>query len=169
MFTHTFWEQAMNLGAGPTGFAAGWEAETGSSDRPLIDEVLAKALSDFLADAKNGTQGLVTEVFVMDNKHSESNEYIHRMTNEVEDRVHQIQEEMMLNRTEHERIIGEYRNAKHLLHQFDILNLDASSRNYPLPPGSAANLEVTDPDEDNAEIDPDHILPERGQQDAVRV
>ena len=45
-----------------------WRAETGSSDRPLIDEVLAKALSDFLADAKNDTQGLVTEVFVMDNK-----------------------------------------------------------------------------------------------------
>ena len=45
-----------------------WRAETGSSDRPLIDEVLAKALSDFLAETKNGTQGLVTEVFVMDNK-----------------------------------------------------------------------------------------------------
>ncbi len=45
-----------------------WRAETGSSDRPLIDEVLAKALSDFLLEAKDGTQGLVTEVFVMDNK-----------------------------------------------------------------------------------------------------
>ena len=45
-----------------------WRAETGSSDRPLIDEVLAKALSDFLAETKNGTRGLVTEVFVMDNK-----------------------------------------------------------------------------------------------------
>ncbi len=45
-----------------------WRAETGSSDRPLIDTVLAKALSDFLADAKNRTGGLVTEVFVMDNK-----------------------------------------------------------------------------------------------------
>ena len=45
-----------------------WRAETGSSDRPLIDEVLAKKLSDFLLEAKDGSQGLVTEVFVMDNK-----------------------------------------------------------------------------------------------------
>ncbi len=45
-----------------------WRAETGASDRPLIDAVLANALSKFLAEAKNGTQGLVTEVFVMDNK-----------------------------------------------------------------------------------------------------
>ncbi len=45
-----------------------WRAETGSSDRPLIGAVLAKALSTFLIEAKNGTQGLVTEVFVMDNK-----------------------------------------------------------------------------------------------------
>ncbi|MCZ6859791.1 MAG: hypothetical protein O7I42_05875 [Alphaproteobacteria bacterium] len=45
-----------------------WRAETGNSDRPLIEEVLAKALSKFLAEAKGGTQGLVTEVFVMDNK-----------------------------------------------------------------------------------------------------
>jgi glycerol-3-phosphate dehydrogenase len=45
-----------------------WRAETSSSDRPLIDAVLAKALSKFLDKVKNGTQGLVTEVFVMDNK-----------------------------------------------------------------------------------------------------
>jgi hypothetical protein len=45
-----------------------WRAETSNSDRPLIDAVLAKALSDFLAKAKNETGGLVTEVFVMDNK-----------------------------------------------------------------------------------------------------
>ena len=29
MFTHTFWEQAMNLGGGTTGIAATWQAETG--------------------------------------------------------------------------------------------------------------------------------------------
>ena len=110
-----------------------------------------------LTDLKEGVEAVCQNLSELDNKHSESNEYIRRMTNEAEDRVHQIQKEMMLNRTEHERIIGEYRNAKHLLHQFDILNLDASSRNYPLPPGSAANREVTDPDEDNAEIDPDHV------------
>ncbi len=45
-----------------------WRAETGASDRPLIGVVLANALSKFLAEAKTGTQGLVTEVFVMDNK-----------------------------------------------------------------------------------------------------
>jgi hypothetical protein len=45
-----------------------WRSETGASNRPLIDEVLANELSKFLAEAKNGTQGLVTEVFVMDNK-----------------------------------------------------------------------------------------------------
>ncbi len=45
-----------------------WRAETGSSDRPLIDALLAKELSKFLAEAKHGTEGLVTEVFVMDNK-----------------------------------------------------------------------------------------------------
>ncbi len=115
-----------------------------------------------LTDLKEGVEAVCQNLSELDNKHSESNEYIRRMTKEAEDRVHQIQKEMMLNRTEHERIIGEYRNAKHLLHQFDILNLDASSRNYPLPPGSAANLEVTDlevtdPDEDNAEIDRNHV------------
>ncbi len=110
-----------------------------------------------LTDLKEGVEAVCQNLSELDNKHSESNEYILRMTNEAEDRVHQIQEEMMLNRTEHERIIGEYRNAKHLLHQLEILNLDASSRNYPLPPRSAANREATDPDEDNAEIDPDHV------------
>ena len=45
-----------------------WRAETNTSDRPLIDAVLAKELSKFLIEAKDGTQGLVTEVFVMDNK-----------------------------------------------------------------------------------------------------
>jgi hypothetical protein len=30
MFTHFFWERAMNLGGGTTGHAATWEAETGS-------------------------------------------------------------------------------------------------------------------------------------------
>jgi hypothetical protein len=31
MFTHTFWEQAMNLGGGPTGIAVGWQGETGGA------------------------------------------------------------------------------------------------------------------------------------------
>ena len=115
-----------------------------------------------LTDIKEGVEAVCQDLSELGDKHSKSNEDLHRMTNKVEDRVHQIEAELMLNRTEHERIIGEYRNAKHLLHQFEILNLDASSRNYPLPPGSAANLEVTDlevtdTDEDNAEIDRNHV------------
>ena len=45
-----------------------WRSETGASSRPMIDEVLANELSKFLSEAKQGSQGLVTEVFVMDNK-----------------------------------------------------------------------------------------------------
>ena len=45
-----------------------WRAETDSASRPLIKRVLATALSKFLVRAKFRTQGLVTEVFVMDNK-----------------------------------------------------------------------------------------------------
>ncbi len=45
-----------------------WRAETGASDRPLIDRVLSSDLSEMLRDAQNGAQGLVTEVFVMDNR-----------------------------------------------------------------------------------------------------
>ena len=45
-----------------------WRAETGASSRPMIDRILAKELSKFLLQAKNQTGGLVTEVFVMDNK-----------------------------------------------------------------------------------------------------
>ncbi len=45
-----------------------WRAETDSASRPLIDKVLANALSKFLVRAKFRTQDLVTEVFVMDNK-----------------------------------------------------------------------------------------------------
>jgi hypothetical protein len=45
-----------------------WRAETGASSRPMIDQILANELSKFLAGAKNGAGGLVTEVFVMDNR-----------------------------------------------------------------------------------------------------
>lgn len=45
-----------------------WRAETGASSRPMIDAILANELSKFLLQAKNQTGGLVTEVFVMDNK-----------------------------------------------------------------------------------------------------
>ncbi len=46
MFTHTFWEQAMNLGAGTTGFAAGWEAETGDEATSWVSEEAKLAPAD---------------------------------------------------------------------------------------------------------------------------
>lgn len=45
-----------------------WRAETKASERPLIDSVLNTGVSKQLADAKNSAGGLVTEIFVMDNK-----------------------------------------------------------------------------------------------------
>ncbi len=45
-----------------------WRAETSRSERPLIDQVLANSLSRFLAKAKSEQHGVVTEVFIMDNK-----------------------------------------------------------------------------------------------------
>ena len=45
-----------------------WRSETKSSQRPLIDKILANEVSGFLKKAKSRTGGLVTEVFVMDNR-----------------------------------------------------------------------------------------------------
>lgn len=45
-----------------------WRAETGASSKPMIDEVLGRAVSGFLGQVKNDSEGLVTEVFVMDAK-----------------------------------------------------------------------------------------------------
>jgi len=45
-----------------------WRAETSASAKPLIDETLANQLSGYLKNVKNGSQGLYTEIFVMDNK-----------------------------------------------------------------------------------------------------
>lgn len=45
-----------------------WRAETGASDQPMIKAVMANALSKFLDAKKEGSQGLYTEIFVMDNK-----------------------------------------------------------------------------------------------------
>ena len=110
-----------------------------------------------LTDIKEGFEAVCQDLCELNDKHSKSNEDLHRMTKKVEDRLHEIQAEMMLNRTEYERIIGEYRNAKDLLHQIEILKSNASSRNYPLAPDSAANREVTVPDNDDAEVDPEHV------------
>ncbi|MGO1121006.1 hypothetical protein ACTL6U_20060 [Rhodovibrionaceae bacterium A322] len=45
-----------------------WRAETDSSDQPLISAVLGNDLSQFLSAKKEAAGGMVTEVFVMDNK-----------------------------------------------------------------------------------------------------
>ncbi|MEM7208082.1 MAG: hypothetical protein AAF434_09680 [Pseudomonadota bacterium] len=45
-----------------------WRAETESLSRPLIEDVLSNALSSYLEKVKNESEGLYTEIFVMDNK-----------------------------------------------------------------------------------------------------
>lgn len=45
-----------------------WRAETKASSRPLVDSVLATALSQHLMGVKEKGKGLYTEIFVMDNK-----------------------------------------------------------------------------------------------------
>ena len=45
-----------------------WRAETAASSRPMIDGVLSNALSGYLQQKKDGAEGLVTEIFVMDAK-----------------------------------------------------------------------------------------------------
>jgi len=45
-----------------------WRAETDASDQPMIDRVLDNDLSGYLADAQDASDGLFTEIFVMDAK-----------------------------------------------------------------------------------------------------
>ena len=45
-----------------------WRAETENASGPLITKVTTNELSEFLKGIKNDGQGLVTEIFVMDNK-----------------------------------------------------------------------------------------------------
>ena len=45
-----------------------WRAETKAMERPLIDRVLSTALSKKLMEVKKKAGGLITELFVMDNK-----------------------------------------------------------------------------------------------------
>lgn len=45
-----------------------WRAEVDGSSKPMIDEVLGNAVSKFLANIKEATGGMVTEIFVMDNR-----------------------------------------------------------------------------------------------------
>ncbi len=45
-----------------------WRAQTDAGSKPMIDAVLGNALSGFLRQQKDSAGGLVTEVFVMDNR-----------------------------------------------------------------------------------------------------
>lgn len=45
-----------------------WREQTAASEKPMIDEVLANDLSAFLKQRKEESGGLISEVFVMDNK-----------------------------------------------------------------------------------------------------
>ncbi len=45
-----------------------WRAEVEASAKPTVDAALANGVSKFLTGKKNAAEGLITEVFVMDNK-----------------------------------------------------------------------------------------------------
>jgi len=45
-----------------------WRAETEASSQPMIDEVLGRDISSFLKGQEDASEGLITEIFVMDNK-----------------------------------------------------------------------------------------------------
>ncbi|MEM5491899.1 hypothetical protein [Hoeflea sp. AS16] len=45
-----------------------WRAQATASDKPFVNEVLARELSKFLMEKKEGSQGMITEMFVMDAK-----------------------------------------------------------------------------------------------------
>ncbi len=117
-------------------------------------------MSNF-TDLQQGIEAVTEKLSELDDQHGKFNEYMSCLINEVEDRVRQSQAEMTQNRTEYERIMREYEQAKRLLHSLELLTLKASSHSYPtgifrdldakaLAPGSSAN-------EDYAEVDPDHL------------
>ncbi len=45
-----------------------WRGETGANDRPFIDRVLGSDLSAYLQGVRDASQGMYTEIFVMDNR-----------------------------------------------------------------------------------------------------
>lgn len=45
-----------------------WRAQATAADKPFVNEVLARELSKFLMEKKDGSQGMITEMFVMDAK-----------------------------------------------------------------------------------------------------
>ncbi len=117
-------------------------------------------MSNF-TDFQRGIEAVSQNLSELDDQHSKSDEYMLCLTNEVEDRVRQCQAEMTQNRTEHERIMREYEQARRLLHSLELLTLKASS--YSSPTGVFRDLDANTkalapvPDEDYAEVDPDHL------------
>ena len=45
-----------------------WRAEVGTANSPLIDDLLSRPASELLKSLQEQTEGLVTEVFIMDNR-----------------------------------------------------------------------------------------------------
>lgn len=45
-----------------------WESERSAGNKPLIDSVLASPVSQYLKKVESASEGLFTEIFVMDNK-----------------------------------------------------------------------------------------------------
>ena len=45
-----------------------WRAQATAADKPFVNEVLARELSKFLMAKKDGSEGMITEMFVMDAK-----------------------------------------------------------------------------------------------------
>jgi hypothetical protein len=45
-----------------------WRAEAEAADQPMIDAIMENDLSGYLADKQDGSDGLFTEIFVMDAK-----------------------------------------------------------------------------------------------------
>ena len=117
-------------------------------------------MSNF-TDLQQQIEAVSQNLSELDDQHSRSKEYMLCVINEVEDRVRQCQAEMTQNRTEHERIMREYEQARRLLHSLELLTLKASSHSYPT--GIFRDLDANTkalapvPDEDYAEVDPDHL------------
>ncbi len=119
-------------------------------------------MSNF-TDLQQGIEAVSQKISELDDQHGKSNEYMLCLIKEVEDRVRQSEAEMTQNRTEYDRIMREYEQAKRLLHSLELLALKASSHSYStgifrdldanakaLAPRSSAN-------EDYAEVDPDRM------------
>ncbi len=131
-------------------------------------------MSNF-TDLQQGIEAVSQKILELDDEHGKSDEYMLRLINEVEDRVRQSQAEMTQNRTEYDRIMREYEQAKRLLHSLELLTMKASRHSYPtgisrdldahakaLAPSRSAN-------EDFAEVDPErmrqglqHLLKKKG-------